>query len=175
MATHSSVVPWRIPGTWSLVGCRLWGRTEQDTTEATQQQQQQQQLYRHLYDGSMEYFYHSKQILHVWPLWRQPVPTFILWKSLVYFLSLLFCFSRVPCRWSNAVGRLGSAYWLPWWLSVKESTCQLQETRVPFHPWVRKIPWRRTCQPTPVFLAWEIPGTEETGGLQSTELQKSRT
>ena len=100
----------------------------------------------------MEYFYHSKQILHVWPLWRQPVPTFILWKSLVYFLSLLFCFSRVPCRWSNAVGRLGSAYWLPWWLSVKESTCQLQETRVPFHPWVRKIPWRRTCQPTPVFL-----------------------
>ena len=29
----------------SLVGCRLWGHTESDTTEATQQQQQQQQLY----------------------------------------------------------------------------------------------------------------------------------
>ena len=27
----------------SLVGCHLWGRTESDTTEATQQQQQQQQ------------------------------------------------------------------------------------------------------------------------------------
>ena len=26
-----------------LTGCRLWGRTELDTTEATQQQQQQQQ------------------------------------------------------------------------------------------------------------------------------------
>ena len=26
----------------SLVGCRLWGRTKSDTTEATQQQQQQQ-------------------------------------------------------------------------------------------------------------------------------------
>ena len=26
----------------SLVGCRLWGRTESDTTEATQQLQQQQ-------------------------------------------------------------------------------------------------------------------------------------
>ena len=25
-----------------LVGCRLWGRTESDTTEVTQQQQQQQ-------------------------------------------------------------------------------------------------------------------------------------
>ena len=30
-------------GRGSLVGCRLWGRTESDTTEATQQQQQQQQ------------------------------------------------------------------------------------------------------------------------------------
>ena len=43
MATHSSVLAWRIPGTGSLVGCRLWGRTESDTTEATQQQQQRQQ------------------------------------------------------------------------------------------------------------------------------------
>ena len=42
MATHSSVLAWRIPGTGSLVGCHLWGRTESDTTEATQQQQQQQ-------------------------------------------------------------------------------------------------------------------------------------
>ena len=29
-------------GWWSLVGCRLWGHTESETTEATQQQQQQQ-------------------------------------------------------------------------------------------------------------------------------------
>ena len=33
--THSSVLAWRIPGMGSLVGCRLWGRTESDTTEAT--------------------------------------------------------------------------------------------------------------------------------------------
>ena len=39
MATHSSVLAWRIPGTGSLVCCCLWGRTELDTTEATQQQQ----------------------------------------------------------------------------------------------------------------------------------------
>ena len=25
MATHSSVLAWRIPGTQSLVGCRPWG------------------------------------------------------------------------------------------------------------------------------------------------------
>ena len=35
MATHSSILAWRIPGMGSLVGCRLWGRTELDTTEAT--------------------------------------------------------------------------------------------------------------------------------------------
>ena len=35
MATHSSVHAWRIPGTGSLVGRRLWGRTELDTTEVT--------------------------------------------------------------------------------------------------------------------------------------------
>ena len=35
MATRSSVLAWRIPGTGSLVGCHLWGRTESDMTEAT--------------------------------------------------------------------------------------------------------------------------------------------
>ena len=34
MATHSSVLPGESQGQWSLVGCcRLWGRTESDTTE----------------------------------------------------------------------------------------------------------------------------------------------
>ena len=36
-------LPGESQGRGSLVGCRLWGRTESDTTEATQQQQQQQQ------------------------------------------------------------------------------------------------------------------------------------
>ena len=35
MATHSSVLAWRIPWMGSLVGCRPWGRTESDTTEVT--------------------------------------------------------------------------------------------------------------------------------------------
>ena len=35
MATHSSVLAWRIPGMGSLVGCRLWGHPESDTTDAT--------------------------------------------------------------------------------------------------------------------------------------------
>ena len=35
MATHSSVLAWRISAMGSLVGCRLWGRTELDMAEAT--------------------------------------------------------------------------------------------------------------------------------------------
>ena len=35
MATHSSVLAWRIQGCGSLVGCRLWGHTELDMTEVT--------------------------------------------------------------------------------------------------------------------------------------------
>ena len=34
-ATHSSVLPGESQGRGSLVGCRLWGRTGLDTTEAT--------------------------------------------------------------------------------------------------------------------------------------------
>ena len=46
MATHSSL-PGESQGRGSLVGCRLWGRTGSDTTEATQQQQQQQKISRY--------------------------------------------------------------------------------------------------------------------------------
>ena len=35
MATHSSVLAWRIPGTGEPVGCCLWGHTESDMTEVT--------------------------------------------------------------------------------------------------------------------------------------------
>ena len=35
MATHSSTLAWKIPGKSLVVGCRLWGRTESDTTEMT--------------------------------------------------------------------------------------------------------------------------------------------
>ena len=34
MATNSSILAWRIPGTEEPGGC-LWGRKESDTTEAT--------------------------------------------------------------------------------------------------------------------------------------------
>ena len=41
-------------------------------------------------------------------------------------------------------------------LSGKESACQCRRhRRYRFDPWVRKIPWRKRWQPTPVFLPGE--------------------
>ena len=41
-----------------------------------------------------------------------------------------------------------------------------------FNPLIRKIPWRRAWQPTPVFLPGESSWTEEPGGLKSIGLQR---
>ena len=51
------------------------------------------------------------------------------------------------------------------WLSGKESTCQCRRCRrCQFNPWVRKIPWRRKWQPTPVFLPEKLHGPKSLGG-----------
>ena len=44
MATTPVFLPGESQGQGSLVGSRLWGCTESDTTETTQQQQQQQEV-----------------------------------------------------------------------------------------------------------------------------------
>ena len=53
----------------------------------------------------------------------------------------------------------------------KEPFCR---TETWFDPWVRKTPWRRKWQPTPVFLPGKIPWTEEPGRLQSMGSQRVR-
>ena len=54
---------------------------------------------------------------------------------------------------------------LPWWLSGKESACQCRRLR--FYHCVRKIPWRRTWQPTPVFLPGESHGKRSLAGYSA--------
>ena len=52
-----------------------------------------------------------------------------------------------------------SVNWLPTWLSGKESTCQCRRCkRFGFDSSVRKIPWSRKWQPTPVFLSGKFRG-----------------
>ena len=53
---------------------------------------------------------------------------------------------------ANALQRLG----FPGGSDGKESACNA--CNAGFDPWVRKIPWRRKWQPTPVFLPEESHG-----------------
>ena len=63
------------------------------------------------------------------------------------------------CIWASQV---------PGGSSGKELACQRRtHRRRGFILLVRKIPWKRAWQPTPVFLPEESPWTEELGGLQS--------
>ena len=55
---------------------------------------------------------------------------------------------------------------------VKNTIADAEDVRCGFDPWVRKIPWRRAWQPTPVVSPGESPWTEEPGGLQSMGSQR---
>ena len=50
-------------------------------------------------------------------------------------------------------------------VAKKKSTCQCRRyQRLGFVPWVRKIPWRRRWQPSPVFLPGEFHGQKILAG-----------
>ena len=57
--------------------------------------------------------------------------------------------------------KTGTVEGLPQGLSSKES---LQCRRHRFHPWIRKISWRREWQPTPVFLPGKSQGQRSLTG-----------
>ena len=58
--------------------------------------------------------------------------------------------------------------------SGKEPACHSRRHKIRrFAPWVRKIPWRRKWQLTPVCLPGGSPWTKEPGGLQSMGLQRA--
>ena len=81
---------------------------------------------------------------------------------------------------SLEIVHLSLRHWLPRWLSGKESACKSRRCRQHgLDPWVRKIPWRRTWQPTPVFLPGEshgqrsLAGYSPRGGIESDTTEHS--
>ena len=55
------------------------------------------------------------------------------------------------------IGTFCTSWGFPGSTIVKEPICQCKtHKRWKFDPWVEKIPWRRTWQPTPVFLPGEL-------------------
>ena len=104
------------------------------------------------------------------------------------------CFFRQNVEWSwetlldnseNTSPQTFSLIQLPQWLSGKESACNAGDSGKALDLWVRKIPWRRKWQPTPVFLpgkfhdrgAWQatvhgIPESDMTEWLKHNNILK---
>ena len=95
---------------------------------------------------------HCRQILYLlshqkrgWVMLLKSQPDLLLFQLL--WTQKHFCPLLIPCMNSS---------WASWWLSDKESACQCRRGR--FDPWIRKIPWIRKWQPTPVFLSGKSHG-----------------
>ena len=95
---------------------------------------------------------HCRQILYLlnhqkrgWVMLLKSQPDLLLFQLL--WIQKRFCPLLIPCMNSS---------WASWWLSDKESACQCRRCR--FDPWIRKIPWIRKWQPTPVFLSGKSHG-----------------
>ena len=89
-------------------------------------------------------------------------PCVYLLRSLYLCTALRYClgFSYSPCRtlWNGSFPG-GSG---------KEPACQCRRHRL--SPWVRKVPWRRRCQPTPIFLPGKSHGQRSLVGLATKQL-----
>ena len=59
-------------------------------------------------------------------------------------------------------------------LVVKNLPAKAGDMRHEFDPWVRKIPWRRKWQPTPVFLPGKSHGQRSLGGYSPWGWQRVR-
>ena len=79
-----------------------------------------------------------------------------------HFLFVLCVFTRMQTPWGQGIFSLFSHYFIP----SAQNTNRPNETSMMcyINPWVRKIPWRRAWQPTPVFLLGESHGQRSLAG-----------
>ena len=128
MATHSSILIWRIPGIRSLAGYSLWGRKESDTTE-------QLHFSLSLYTGWG--FPGGSDGKESASNAGDPSLIYGLGTSLGEGISYPIQYS-----WASLVAQMVKN--LPLW-------------RPGFYPWVRTIPLRRAWEPISVLLPGESP------------------
>ena len=106
--------------------------------------------------------------------WR---PKFNACEHLLFFTEIIrtkslllpnFHFERNKVRFHPDV------FVLPWWCSGKESTCQCGRHRRCSPPLGQEDPLEEEMAMHSSILAWRIPRTEESGGLQPMGSQKAR-
>ena len=149
MATHSSVLAWRIPGTGEPGGLPSMGshRVQHDWSDlaAAAAAAAGYHLTGFITSPYLQTRFWKKA-------WHDPIQRFSntahglqegLWPGVL--------------TWASA-----SSSGLPWWFSGKEPAYQYR--RREFDPWVGKIPWRKAWQPTPVFLPGEPHGPRSLAG-----------
>ena len=95
------------------------------------------------------------QVQHLYAWWQHRISP----QAELGTFCLKMCFSSFASQFFKLHP---STQALSWWHSDKEPACQCR--RVGFHPWVRKIPWRRQWKPTPVFLPGESHGQRSQAG-----------
>ena len=92
-------------------------------------------------------------------LWS--VYVFPLWE-LLRLVFVCSCSAGSCDLFNNQRSLLGG---FPGGASDRESTYQCRRSKRPvFIPWVRKIPWSRKWQPTPVFLPGKVHGQSSLSG-----------
>ena len=157
MAPHSSTLAWRIPWTGDPGGLQSMGsqsRTRRSDFTFT----------FHFHALEKEMATHSSILAWRVPGMGEP--------------------GGLPSQGSHRVGHdwsdlaAAAAWWsmgFPGGTSGKEPACQCRRCKKHgFHPWDGKISWRRSTgmATNSNILAWEIPWTEECGGLQSMGSQR---
>ena len=96
------------------------------------------------------------------------------WKQLKHVKMVLF----LNEMWNQILifHLLVDTVGLPRWASGKKHTCQCRRhKRCGFDPWIRKIPWRRAWQPTPVFLPRGCHGQRSLAGCSPWGCTESET
>jgi len=97
------------------------------------------------------------------------IPTYLLCLQFLFFLSEIYVFEFLFCIGIDLIRGFSGG-------SVgKILPASAGDARDVFDPWVRKIPLEKEMATHSSILALEISWTEEPGGLQSMESQKSRT
>ena len=102
-----------------------------------------------------------KQSLRLWIRGKRYLPRsqYSQYKKQVIKTSIVECLFWWRYQIWRFIDMLHFIFWLPRCISGKELACQCRRRkRCRFDPWVGKIPWRRACPPTPVFLPGESHG-----------------